>query len=72
MVPTNDDSKHRSAALPRIVFVEVTEMAMSPRHRHAVEVALVADSLDDLPEVNAKEQPGVYAMLSNLPENHHR
>ena len=47
MVPTNDDSKHGSAALSRIVFMKIAEVAMSPWHRHAVEVVLVADGLDD-------------------------
>lgn len=45
MVASDDESEHRSAALPRVVLVEVAEVSMSPWHRHTIEVMLVADSL---------------------------
>ena len=50
VVASDDDGEHWSATLSRVVFVEVAEVAVSAWYGHAVEVVLVADSLDEFAE----------------------
>jgi hypothetical protein len=64
MITTDDYGEDRSTASSRVVFVEVAEMTVLARYGHAIEITLIADSLEVTHMVNIENARTTKRMLT--------